>query len=110
MDDLYQRFEKAMTPKTKLILLCHITNRTGQIFPVRRICDMAHARGITGIVDGAHAFNQFPFKVSDLNCDYLRRQPAQVDLRADRHRVPVRASSRSRKPGPLMAAPERQRR
>jgi len=70
MDDLYQRFERAVTPRTKLILVCHITNRTGQIFPVRRICDMAHARNIPVIVDGAHAFSQFPFKISDLDCDY----------------------------------------
>jgi isopenicillin-N epimerase len=70
MDDLYQRFERAVTAKTKLILVCHITNRTGQIFPVRRICDMAHARGIPVIVDGAHAFSHFPYKLSDLNCDY----------------------------------------
>lgn len=70
MDDLYQRFERAVTPKTKLILVCHITNRTGQIFPIRKICDMAHERGIPVIVDGAHAFNHFPFKLSDLNCDY----------------------------------------
>ncbi len=70
MDDLYRRFEQAVTPRTKLILVCHITNRTGQIFPVRRICDMAHARNIPVIVDGAHAFSQFPFKISDLNCDY----------------------------------------
>jgi isopenicillin-N epimerase len=70
MDDLYQRFERAITPKTKLILFCHITNRTGQIFPVRRICQMARARGIPSIVDGAHAFSHFPFKISDLDCDY----------------------------------------
>jgi selenocysteine lyase/cysteine desulfurase len=70
MDDLYQRFENAVTPKTKLILLCHITNRTGQIFPVRRISDMAHARNIPVIVDGAHAFNHFPYRLSDLDCDY----------------------------------------
>jgi len=70
MDDLYNRFEQAVTPKTKLILVCHITNRTGQIFPVKRICEMAHARNIPVIVDGAHAFNHFPFKISDLNCDY----------------------------------------
>ncbi len=70
MDDLYQRFERAVTPKTKLILVCHITNRTGQIFPVRRICEMAHARNIPVICDGAHAFSQFPFKISDLDCDY----------------------------------------
>src|SRR5215469_5907237 len=69
-DDLYRRFEEAVTPRTKLIHFCHITNRTGVIFPVRRICDMAHARGITTIVDGAHAFSQFPFKVSDFNCDF----------------------------------------
>jgi selenocysteine lyase/cysteine desulfurase len=70
MDDLYQRFANAVTPKTKLILVCHITNRTGQIFPIKRICEMAHARGIPVIVDGAHAFNHFPFKIADLDCDY----------------------------------------
>jgi selenocysteine lyase/cysteine desulfurase len=70
MDLLYRLFEQAVTPKTKLILFCHITNRTGQIFPVRRICDMAHARGIPVIVDGAHAFSQFPYRISDLDCDY----------------------------------------
>ncbi len=70
MDDLYQRFEKAVTPRTKLILVCHITNRTGQIFPIRKICDMAHSRGIPVIVDGAHAFNHFPYRISDLDCDY----------------------------------------
>lgn len=69
-DDLYNRIAGAVTPKTKLILICHITNRTGAIFPVRRICDMAHAKGIPVMVDGAHAFNHFPFKISDLNCDY----------------------------------------
>jgi selenocysteine lyase/cysteine desulfurase len=70
MDDLYNRFEQAVTPRTKVILVCHITNRTGQIFPVRRIADMAHARGIAVICDGAHAFSHFPFKISDLNVDY----------------------------------------
>jgi isopenicillin-N epimerase len=70
MDDLYRRFEQAVTPRTKVILVCHITNRTGQIFPVKRIAEMAHARGIPVICDGAHAFGQFPFKISDLDVDY----------------------------------------
>lgn len=70
MDDLYERFERAVTPRTKLILVCHITNRTGQIFPIKKICQMAHSRNIPVIVDGAHAFNHFPFKISDLDCDY----------------------------------------
>ncbi|MCX6631592.1 MAG: aminotransferase class V-fold PLP-dependent enzyme, partial [Candidatus Solibacter sp.] len=70
MDDLYRRFEQAVTPRTKMILFCHITNRTGQIFPVRKICQMARERNIPTIVDGAHAFSHFPFKISDLDCDY----------------------------------------
>jgi len=70
LDDLYRRFEEAVTPATRLILVCHITNRSGQVFPVRRICDMARARGIKTIVDGAHAFSHFPYQLSDLACDY----------------------------------------
>jgi selenocysteine lyase/cysteine desulfurase len=50
LDDLYQRFEKAVTPRTKVILVCHITNLTGQIFPVKRICQMGRERGIEVIV------------------------------------------------------------
>jgi selenocysteine lyase/cysteine desulfurase len=70
LDDLYQRFERAVTPRTKVILVCHITNLTGQIFPVGSICRMARERGIEAIVDGAHAFAHFPFKLEDLDCDY----------------------------------------
>jgi isopenicillin-N epimerase len=70
MDDLYERFERAITPRTKVILVCHITNLTGQIFPVKRICRMGRERGIEVIVDGAHAFAHFPFKHADLDCDY----------------------------------------
>jgi selenocysteine lyase/cysteine desulfurase len=70
MDDLYQRFERAITPRTKVIHFCHITNLTGQIFPVKRICQLGRERGIEVIVDGAHAFAHFPFKHADLDCDY----------------------------------------
>ncbi len=67
---LVEMFAKAVTPRTKVILLCHITNLTGQIFPVREICRMARARNIRTIVDGAHAFAHFPFTLADLECDY----------------------------------------
>jgi selenocysteine lyase/cysteine desulfurase len=70
VDDLVDRFERAITPRTKVILVCHITNLTGQIFPIKRICQMARAKGIEVIVDGAHAFAHFPFKHADLDCDY----------------------------------------
>lgn len=67
---LTKTFEESITAKTKVIHICHITNRTGQIFPVKQICQMARSRGIEVIVDGAHAFGQFPFQHSDLDCDY----------------------------------------
>ena len=70
LDDLVRRFEEAVTPRTRVIHFCHITNLTGQIFPVKRICAMARSRGIEAIVDGAHAYAQFPFSHADLDCDY----------------------------------------
>ncbi|MDZ4797347.1 MAG: aminotransferase class V-fold PLP-dependent enzyme [Bryobacteraceae bacterium] len=70
MDYLVKMFEDNITPKTRVIHICHITNRTGQIFPVKKICQMARARNIEVIVDGAHAFAQFPFTHADLDCDY----------------------------------------
>jgi selenocysteine lyase/cysteine desulfurase len=70
MDDLLERFERAITPRTRVIHFCHITNLTGQIFPVKKICQMARSRGIEAIVDGAHAYAQFPFTHQDLDCDY----------------------------------------
>jgi isopenicillin-N epimerase len=48
---------------------CHITNLTGHIFPVRELCALARRRGITTIVDGAHAYAHFPFKIQDFDCD-----------------------------------------
>src|SRR5437867_3977 len=68
--DLADRIERAVTPRTKVIHICHITNLTGQIFPVRRIVQLARARGIEVIVDGAHAYAQFPFNRDELDCDY----------------------------------------
>ena len=70
MEYLSRRIEEAITPRTKVIHICHVTNRTGQIFPVKQICQMGRSRGIEVIVDGAHAFAQFPFKHADLDCDY----------------------------------------
>jgi isopenicillin-N epimerase len=70
LDDLYERIERGVTPRTRVIHICHITNLSGQIFPVKRISAMARARGIEVVVDGAHAFAQFPFKRDDLDCDF----------------------------------------
>lgn len=67
---LVDLFEKNIGPRTKVIHCCHITNLTGQIFPIREIMAMARPRGIEVITDGAHAFAHFPFTRDSLDCDY----------------------------------------
>jgi selenocysteine lyase/cysteine desulfurase len=68
--EIVDLYANAITDKTKLIMVCHMVNVTGQINPIRQICDMANARGVEVMVDGAHAVAQIEFKISDLNCDY----------------------------------------
>lgn len=69
-DEIVGLYEMAITKKTKLLMVCHMINITGQILPVRKICDMAHSKGVPVLVDGAHAFAHINFKISDLDCDY----------------------------------------
>src|SRR5687768_16625899 len=70
MDVLAERLLSAITPATRVLHFCHITNLTGQIFPVKQIADEMRRRGIKTIVDGALAFAHFPFTAKDLGCDY----------------------------------------
>ncbi len=64
-------YEQAITPKTRLLMVCQMVNITGQILPVRQITEMAHRHGVAVLVDGAHAFGQLNFTLSDLGpCDY----------------------------------------
>ena len=71
VNDIATAFERAVTPRTKLILVSHQINLTGQINPVKKVCEMARLKGIETIVDGAHSFAQFDFKRDDLGCDYF---------------------------------------
>jgi isopenicillin-N epimerase len=68
--DVVDRFRAAITPRTRVIEVTHITNLTGQILPVREIVAMARPLGIEVFVDGAHAYAHFPFRCGDLDCDY----------------------------------------
>jgi selenocysteine lyase/cysteine desulfurase len=107
-DDLYERFEKAITPRTKVFHFCHITNLTAQMFPVQRLSRLARSKGIVTIVDGAHALGHFPFKLRDLECDaygvslhkWLLAPIGNGCLYVRREMIP--------KFWPLQAAPERQ--
>lgn len=69
-EEIVELYANAITPKTKLLMVCHMINITGHILPVRKICDMAHSRGVPVLVDGAHAFAHLTFKIPELNCDY----------------------------------------
>lgn len=68
---LVNEYVKAFTSKTKVVQVTHIINWNGQILPVRKIADAAHARGIEVLVDGAHSFGHFEFKVPELGADYF---------------------------------------
>lgn len=67
---LVERFREAISPRTRVIEVTHITNLTGQMLPVREIVAMARPLGIDVFVDGAHAYAHFPFTLGDLGCDY----------------------------------------
>jgi selenocysteine lyase/cysteine desulfurase len=68
--DVVRRFETAITPRTKLILVSHVIFLTGQVLPVAAVVALGRRHGIPVIVDGAHAFAHLDFKISELDCDY----------------------------------------
>ncbi len=68
--DIVDAFSAAITPRTRVMEITHITNLTGQILPVKELVAMARARSVETFVDGAHAFAQFPFTRDELDCDY----------------------------------------
>lgn len=70
LDEITEAFEQAITRRTRLILISHVIYLTGQITPVREVCELARSKGIDVIVDGAHSFAHFDFKQKDLQCDY----------------------------------------
>ena len=67
---IVDQFKAAITPRTRVIEVTHITNLTGQILPVKELVDLARPRGIEVFVDGAHAYAHFPFTRDELGCDY----------------------------------------
>jgi len=69
-EEIVELYSKAITEKTRLLMVCHMVNITGHILPIRKICDMAHKKGVQVMVDGAHAFAHFQFSLPDLDCDY----------------------------------------
>ena len=69
-DEIVALYESQITSKTKLIMVCHMINITGQILPIKKICAMAHKHGVEVMVDGAHCVGHFEYSLNDLDCDY----------------------------------------
>jgi selenocysteine lyase/cysteine desulfurase len=69
-NEIVEIYKTAITSKTKVILVSHMINITGQILPIKKICEMAHQHNVQVIVDGAHAFAHIQFSIADLDCDY----------------------------------------
>ena len=69
-EEIVSIYESQITDKTKLIMVCHMINITGQILPIKKICEMAHTYGVEVMVDGAHCVGHFDFSIDEFNCDY----------------------------------------
>ncbi len=69
-NEIVELYKNAITSKTKVILVSHMINITGQILPIKKITEMAHQQNVQVIVDGAHAFAHIQFSIADLGCDY----------------------------------------
>ena len=69
-DEIVGIYESKITPQTKMLMVCHMINTTGQILQIEKICTMAHRYGVEVLVDGAHCIGHFDFKISELGCDY----------------------------------------
>lgn len=70
-DSLVKMYSQAITSKTKLVLVTHASNMTGQIYPVKRIAAAAHKAGAEVLVDGAQTMALLNYKIPDLDCDYF---------------------------------------
>ncbi|MDB6168022.1 MAG: aminotransferase class [Verrucomicrobia bacterium] len=70
-EEIVSLYERALSPRTRLLMVCHMVNVTGQVLPVKKICAMARAHNVPVMVDGAHSFAHLDFRVRDLDCDFF---------------------------------------
>jgi selenocysteine lyase/cysteine desulfurase len=105
--EVVRLFEQGITDRTRMILICHTINLTGQIFPVRELSELGRRRGIPVIVDGAHGLAHFDFTLSELGCDYYATSLHKWLFAP--HGTGLLYVKRDKIPDlwPLMAAPER---
>jgi cysteine desulfurase/selenocysteine lyase len=66
-----EEYERLLTPKTRLVSAVHLSNSLGTINPVRRMIELAHARGVPVLLDGAQSVSHMPIDVQELDCDFF---------------------------------------
>lgn len=103
---IVEQFKAAVTPRTRVIEVTHITNLSGQIMPVRALVEWCRPRGIEVFVDGAHAFAHFPFTRDELGCDYYGTSLHKWLLAPIGTGFLYVRKARQKQLWPLMAAPE----
>jgi selenocysteine lyase/cysteine desulfurase len=69
-DHYVDAFTKAITPRTKVIAITHLTSTVGDLFPAKEICKVARERGILTLVDGAQTFGLLDVDLSDMQPDF----------------------------------------
>jgi selenocysteine lyase/cysteine desulfurase len=70
VDQVVKIYERAITPRTKVIMVSHMPYVTGQIFPVKELADLAHAHNILISVDGAHPLGMLDLNLTALGVDH----------------------------------------
>ena len=69
-EEIVEVYRRAITPRTRVISMCHVVNTNGMILPVKEVSEMARTRGILVAVDGAQAPGHIDVDLDDLGCDY----------------------------------------
>ncbi len=69
-DELLSRFEAAITPRTKLFSLSHVTAENGLRLPAKELTELAHSHGARMLFDGAQSVGQFPIDLREIGADY----------------------------------------
>ncbi len=70
VDQIVSLFEKAITPKTRVLFTSHIVFVTGLVTPIKELAELAHRKGLLISVDGAHALGMLPLNFHEFGVDH----------------------------------------
>ena len=74
-EEILDRIDDAITPRTRMVFVSHVTTVTGTVLPAKAICQLARERGVLSALDGAHVPGMFRLDIRDLGCDFYTASP-----------------------------------